>query len=649
MAQTLTLTPEAIDPSLSSGEVSHLRYRADLDGLRALAVLAVVASHVGLRFCSGGFVGVDVFFVISGYLIGGILLREVAANARIDYLDFYERRIRRIFPALLAMLVAVTFVAYQTFLPIDLVSFARMGAAALLFSSNIALAHSGGYFDFSAANNYLTHTWSLGVEEQFYIVLPPLLMLLRRKVADRSIEKVILWLTILSFAASIPATRLYPTWSFYLLPTRFWELLTGILAFLYAPRLANLTRRCKTSLALVGLLCILVPIALYSPATTFPGLAALPPCLGTALILATGSTLVHRAFARPVPVLIGQFSYSLYLWHWPLIVYDRMHPFTHQHTHLVKFSIVAASMAIAYASWRWIETPFRKGRFKPSRLTLFAVAGGLSACALASFAAFALTHGAAYRFSPLEQQIASYRDTSGSESHYRFGTCFLEKPSSTQLPDWSACLAPDRTRPNVLLLGSSLIAQMRDALGATYPELHFLQATSPNCQLQSPASPDQSPGCPALMHYIFQNYLPRHHVDAVVFQIEPDQPSPQVLAEVLTFFRQQNTHVYVVGSQVTYTVPGPSVSIASLRHPDRYRPQTQFSETMLKDTSRHQALIRSAGATAISMSEILCPNATCTLFAAPGVPMQMDQVHLTYPGTEYVARAWRTRGLLLAP
>ncbi len=647
LAQTLTLTPEAVDPSLPAGEATHLRYRADLDGLRALAVLAVVASHIELSFCRGGFVGVDVFFVISGYLIGGILLREVAARGRIDYLDFYERRIRRIFPALLAMLAAVTVVAYETFLPIDLTAFAKMGAAALLFSSNFMLAHSGGYFDFSAANNYLTHTWSLGVEEQFYIVLPPLLMLLRRRVADRSIGKVILWLAVLSFAASMPATRLYPTWSFYLLPTRFWELLAGVLAYLYAPRLAGLSRAMQTALALLGLFCILAPIALYTPFTSFPGLAALPPCLGAALLIATGSTLVHRALSWRVAVLIGQFSYSLYLWHWPLIVYFRMHPFTHEHTRLAKLAIVTAALAIGYASWRWIETPFRKGRFKPSRGRLFALAAGLSGCALAAFLAFGLTHGAAYRFTPQEQQIAAYRDTAGSEAHYRSKTCFLEEGSARQLPDWNTCLAPDPRRPNVLLLGSSLIAQMHDALAAAYPEMHFLQATSPNCELQSPQSPNRTPGCAALMHYIFTDYLPHHRVDAVIFQVAPDQTQPQALADVLAFFRRQGTRVYVVGSQVSYTVPGPDVAISALRHPATYRPQSQFAAAMGKDTSELRDLTRNAGATYISMFDILCPGQSCKLFAAPGVPMEMDQAHLTYQGTEYVAQAWRARGYLL--
>jgi peptidoglycan/LPS O-acetylase OafA/YrhL len=633
---------------IAKPDAFHLRYRRELDGLRAIAVLAVVASHIQLHFFDGGFVGVDVFFVISGYLIGSILLREVAAKGRIDYAEFYERRIRRIMPALLTMLVAVAAVAYLVFLPKDLIEFSKMGAAALLFSANIYLSRSGGYFDFEAANNFLTHTWSLGVEEQFYIVLPPLLMLFRRKVANGTIGTLIAWIAGISFAVSIPAAYLAPTGTFYLLPTRIWELLLGTLTYLHAGRIGRLSPRMQGVLAWIGLLAICLPIVFYSRQIVFPGLSALPPCAGAALLIATGATLVHRMLSWRGCVLIGQISYSLYLWHWPIVVYNRMYPLS-SNPHVVKLAILALSLAIAYGSWRWIETPFRQGRLRPSRKTLFALSGGLSGAVLIFFLAIVMTRGAAYRFSPAEQGIASYRQSGGSIEHFRVGQCFIERPTEANLPDWNECLKPDPSRPNYLLLGSSLIAQLRDALQQTYPGIHFLQATSPSCAVRSPASQDGGKGCPALMRFIFADYLAHTQVDAVLFQVEPGDPSPETLSSVLDFFRERGIRVYAIGSQVQYERPEPALAIASISSPrtsQGFRLEDHFREDPRKDEATYRAAIEREGGTYLSMFETLCPDGHCRAFAEPGIPMETDQEHLSYAGALYVARAWRDRGVL---
>jgi peptidoglycan/LPS O-acetylase OafA/YrhL len=625
---------------------THLRYRPDLDGLRALAVLAVVGSHVSLRSFDGGYVGVDVFFVISGYLIGGILLREVGRQGRVNYVDFYERRIRRIFPALLAMLLAVAIVTYLVLLPKDLLNFAKMGTSALLFSANIYLSRSGGYFDFEAANNFLTHTWSLGVEEQFYIVLPPFLMLFRSRIANGRIRSVIAWTAAISFAISVPAVYFAPTGSFYLLPTRIWELMAGVLAYLYGPQVCRLAGRWQSVLAAIGLVAILLPIALYTRRTLFPGLSALPPCLGAALIIATGSTFVHRMLSWRVCVLIGQISYSLYLWHWPIVVYNKMYPFSPQHERLMKLGVIGLSLVIAYLSWRWIETPFRKGRFKPSRAGVFWFAGVCSAAFLAFFLLISVTNGAAYRFSPFEQQIASYRQSGGSLQHFRVGKCFIEKPTAASEPDWDACLKPDPARPNYLLLGSSLMAQLHDGLSEVYPEIHFLQATSPNCNIKDPAEAPGREGCSVLMHYIFADYLAHNKIDAVMFQVEPEDTTPEELTAAIGFFRQRGIRVYVIGSQVNYDLPGPALAIASLRDPKGFRLTDHVTDVTDEDDP-HKSVAQAAGATWLSMREALCNTGACRILAAPGVPMETDQEHLTYDGTLFVARNWRSRGLLL--
>jgi peptidoglycan/LPS O-acetylase OafA/YrhL len=600
-------------------------------------------SHLQLHHLLGGFVGVDIFFVISGYLIGSILLLEVAQHGRINYLNFYERRIRRIMPALGVMLLVVGCVAYKGFLPTDLVDFSKTGIAAILFSSNIYLSRSSGYFDLKASDNLLTHTWSLGVEEQFYMFLPPLLTFFRRRVADGTIGRPILWIAAASFAASIPAAYLMPTGAFYLLPTRIWELLLGTLTYIYAPRLMRPS--IQAVLAGIGLLAICVPIYCYTTQTVFPGLAAFPPCAGAVLLIATGGTWIHRVMSRREFVLVGQMSYSLYLWHWPVIVYNRIYPgFSGEYPHTRKLLLCAVSMILGYISWRWVETPIRRGRLKPSRKTLFAWTGAVGASMLALLIALVFSGGAAFRFSPAEQNIASYRQIGGIMEHFRVGTCFVEEPSETNLPNWNDCLQPDPNRPNYLLLGSSVMAQLRDALEQTYPEIHFLQATAPSCDVQIPDS-SYSHGCAALMHYIFSDYLRRNHIDAVFFQVEPNLPSSRALSSVLDFCREHGIRAYVLGSPVEFNMPEPALAIEYARDPRKIDLASHIDATMSQDPIDRSVTL-SHGGTYISMYDTICPAGRCRAFAAPNTPIASDQEHLTLPGTFFATRMWRAHDLL---
>ena len=402
----------------------HIRYRPDIDGLRAVAILSVVACHIQLHFFGGGYVGVDVFFVISGFLIGGILLREIAQNGSVSYRKFYEHRIRRIIPALFVMLAALSAAAYLVLLPKDLIEVAPMGIATLLFSGNIVLARSSGYFGPQAADNLLLHTWSLGVEEQFYIILPPLLVFLKGARGSLPMGPLLAGIAALSFAISVPASYLRPVGAFYLLPTRLWELLAGTLVFLYGSHLGKLSSRMQNILAGTGLALILLPLPLYGSATVFPGLAAVIPVIGAVLIIGTSNTWIHQLLSLRVLVFVGKISYSLYLWHWPLVVLNRIYPVIPQ-GRVSKLAIFSASMLMGWLSWRWVESPMRFGRFKPSRKVLFS-ASGLAAMVLLAYFSWTYRTGAIERFSPEEQRIASYRESGGIKEHFRVGQCFVE-------------------------------------------------------------------------------------------------------------------------------------------------------------------------------------------------------------------------------
>lgn len=344
-----------------------LPYRKDIDGLRAVAVLPVCFFHLDLPGFPGGFVGVDVFFVISGYLMALLIGRELDAHA-FSLRHFYERRARRILPALFFMLGVVSIGATFLMPPKLFKDFGETLVAAVAFGSNVLFRYkSANYFDAPTDWNPLLHTWSLGVEEQFYIVFP-LYLLLLRGLGARARFVITAIVACCSLMLSIWGTQNGPTAAFYLLPTRAWELLLGaLIALLMLGRSRILddirsSPRLASAVALAGLGLIALAMFGYDRNTAFPGVAALAPCGGAALLLAMGGSSADRVTRlltiKPLP-FIGRISYSLYLWHWPLIVYaDRYLSYGGLNVP-ARIGVLCASLACAYAGWRWIEQPFR--------------------------------------------------------------------------------------------------------------------------------------------------------------------------------------------------------------------------------------------------------------------------------------------------
>ncbi len=334
-------------------------YRPDIDGLRAVAVLAVLVFHFGGAL-SGGFVGVDVFFVISGFLITGILAREVEQGT-FSLRRFWTRRLRRIAPASLVVTIVTLVTGLCLLMPNDLVPLAKATIAQQTMLTNVYEWRNMNYFD-THRPRPLLHMWSLAVEEQFYLVYP--LLFARLPMRRRGLVRAILWgAMVVSLVFSVYATSYRAGMAgFFLLPFRAWELLLGGLAALETPRRPLGAARAN-ALALLGLGLIVVPCVTYVERMQFPGLAALPPCLGACFLIFAGThdrTLVGRVLSSPVAVAIGLISYSLYLWHWPLHVYASYGTWGVMPTS-VTVMLYVASFALAWLSWRWIETPFRHG------------------------------------------------------------------------------------------------------------------------------------------------------------------------------------------------------------------------------------------------------------------------------------------------
>ncbi len=350
-------------------------HRRDIDGLRAVAILPVLLFHAHIPGFGGGFVGVDVFFVISGYLITGILLKDIA-RARFSILRFYERRIRRIFPALMAMLAVVGAVSYAWLLPQELRPLGRSLIAATLFVSNIFFYRQVGYFNGASELKPLLHTWSLAVEEQFYIFFPIYLWAVSKRLSRPAVVKLTAALALASLALATWAAGKSPKAAFFLAPHRANELLLGALLALDAVRVPA-RQRARDLLSLAGLALIGGAVVGYSDATPFPGVTALLPCLGAGAIIQAGKdgrSLVGRWLATGPMVFIGLISYSLYLWHWPILALARtvaMRPLTGGEI----AAALGAAALLAVLSWRFVESPFRHPDAVAGRRGIFALAG----------------------------------------------------------------------------------------------------------------------------------------------------------------------------------------------------------------------------------------------------------------------------------
>ena len=368
-------------------KAQSLSYRPEVDGLRAIAVLAVVLFHDGLGV-PGGYIGVDVFFVISGFLITSLIVKELHKQ-EFTLRNFWERRVRRIIPAISVMVLVTLIAGWFLLLPADYASLARSAVWQAVFGVNIHYWLNTGYFADVADEMPLLHTWSLAVEEQFYLCVPLLLLVVRRASIVRGRDRVfavLLGATIVSVVAAVYGVASHPAATFYLLPTRAWELLCGGLLSV-APRaeFAAKGRAWREVVATLGLASILLPCWLYSKATPFPGFAAVPPCFGAALFLWAcnhdpGSDVRSLPFAarlltaRPF-VFVGLISYSLYLWHWPLIVfasYWAPMPLTLRH----RLTLAGAGLICGIVSWRYVETPFRNRDVCRSRTAMFAFTVG---------------------------------------------------------------------------------------------------------------------------------------------------------------------------------------------------------------------------------------------------------------------------------
>lgn len=478
-----------------------MKYRREIDGLRALAVIPVILFHAGIKVFSGGFVGVDVFFVISGYLITTIILAEME-QGKFSLVNFYERRARRILPVLFFVMLLTTVAAWLMLLPSDMKDFSRSLVAVCVFASNILFWRESGYFDTAAELKPMLHTWSLAVEEQYYVVFP-LLLMLTWKLGRRWILVLLALAGLASLGVAQWGSARMPTAAFYLLPARGWELLIGAMAAFYLsngnrPSVGRHTRELG---GVIGLALILYAIFFYDNHTPFPGIYALVPTVGAVLIIicAQQDTFIGRIMGMRVLVGVGLISYSAYLWHQPLFVFARHRGLT-ESDHEVFLALFAVSLLLAYMSWRFIEQPFRnKTRIGRSTVFTFALAGN------ALFIAFGLLgnsrNGDLGQISPEQRQLLAYFENdapswryfekTGMHEKYRDDCNFYDMPKylsgkETKVPVAAisaSCYTPTKDRDHqIFIWGDSHAQQIYFGLNEVLKkDFDVLQVASSGC------------------------------------------------------------------------------------------------------------------------------------------------------------------------
>lgn len=649
----------------------RMRFRADIDGLRALAVLPVVLFHVEVPGFSGGFVGVDIFFVISGYLITGLITEEIKTDT-FTIASFYERRARRILPALFLVLAVSSVAAAMLFLPARFAKFSESLLYTVAFASNVHFSQALGYFGDAARHSPLLHTWSLAVEEQFYIAFPLVLAAIRRWGGGRFV----LWLVpiaVLSFAGSAWSVVHQPVDAFYLAPSRAWELLLGALLALGAvPDIRS--ERLRNAMGLAGLAMVAIAVARYSRETPFPGPTALLPCAGAALILLAGRgrSWSGALLATGPLILIGRISYSLYLWHWPVLVFAA--PMKSELGQPVfDIAVIGLSFAAAWASWRFVEAPFRR-RTRFGRRTIFvAAASGLVLFAGAGQFGH-LTRGWPQR---LPARVATLDSYVKARTHNWKG-CVAER--SNRVPPGKACTFGANVPASIAVWGDShaaalvpgvakvaarhgdgvklfamggcppLLGVERSDWGGTHCLTHnrqVLQALRENSVIDT-----------VVLVARYALYVEGYTGDLGPAEADAGQP-PQIAAAgrkasspsprklLAKHLRKTVKALRAAGKRVALVYPVPETGYDEPQHLARLalyrrdpssftRPESYYRKRQRFVVKALDSLGRAPGIVRIHPAKRLCNGKACIVMAS-GKPLYFDDDHLSIAGAAYIS------------
>ena len=662
-----------------------MQYRRDIDGLRAIAVIPVVIFHIAQSFLRGGYVGVDIFFVISGFLISRNIFTQHEKGS-FKLLTFYEHRLRRIAPAYIVLLLFISVLVALYSLPPETRRFGKTLVSAIFSTTNIYFWSTTNYFAVTAEELPLLHTWSLSTEEQFYLVFPIMIVFIGKYFSIRKIM-VVFALFFTSFVASAIAVYVYPVGAFYLLPTRAWELLIGTILALeinrrpsedftapldhpnavgaHARRLASsrapLRQRLRglmqssenDLIAVLGIILIAVPMVIYNPESHFPGLLALPPCLGTALIIYSGSkcqTFVACILSSPPIRFFGLISYSLYLWHWPILVFQKtMFILTASDSKLIaRVSVFFVSVVCATISWWFVERLTRNRALVRSKWLI--IGSVASALALLLCGGIMIgSDGLPSRFSSAEKAVSAYLDYD-QVKQFRVGKCFLTRDDTFTLFDQGECLPDLPNRADYLILGDSHAAALSYGLRYTFPDANVLQVSGVGCPPLAVMQSDPSPACPQLIELALKSIPRSRRISEVWLAARwnlgrlgraPGWNANWLgdLLETVDSLRKQNVEVVIIGPMPEYQTELPRLIVEGIHRNDPQLPQRFISPDSIKLDSVMEEFAKSNKIRYVSLARAICPNKRCIETGVGGVPLLFDSDHLTDAGSILVSSA----------
>ncbi len=630
-----------------------MKYRKEIDGLRAFAVVPVIFFHAGFKPFSGGFVGVDVFFVISGYLITSIILTE-KNQGNFTLIGFYERRVRRILPALFfVMLVCLPF-AWLWMMPGDMQRFSQSVAAVSVFASNILFWRQSGYFDTANELKPLLHTWSLAVEEQFYVLFPLFLLITWRLGRRWTIASLAL-IAVISVALAHWASIHKPAAAFYLLPTRGFELMLGALVAFYMNDKPSTpaTRPISELCAFFGLGLVGYAIFTFDDSTLFPSLYALVPTLGVVLLIlfATPQTFVGKLLSYRWLVGMGLISYSAYLWHQPMFALARYRTFDQVDGPLLLFLSVLA-VFFAYLSWRYIEQPFRNRQaFKARTVFSLGLIMSMSFFFLGAYGHY--NGGFTGRFDPEIVQLLSQNTRSYSLALYRMGDCFLVLDGSQNYKDFSAdCKETVSDDTASLIWGDSHAAALSVGLRSTMSNVAQYTAS----------------GCPPLVGLVITDDLVCKNVnDFVMQEVQRMQPKTIFIHANWSKYDQINRSSFIKATIAAIQNIAPSSKILVVGSVPQWSPnlQTAIRSKLISDRAnileylpvplleglRHidedlREAADSNGARFLSAIDSLCTENVCKAIAELDGKRDLttwDNSHLTQAGSIFLSKKLLTQ------
>lgn len=530
--------------------LGHGRFLPGIEGMRALAVGVVLLFHLDISFFGGGYLGVDLFFVISGFIISRNILSDIALG-KFTLKDFYIRRFRRLLPALLVTVLLTLIAGLFLLPPAELANTAESAIYAVFSLANFHFWLESGYFDAAADAKPLLHTWSLSVEEQFYLFWPALLLALattRRRVT------IILMLLLFSLAAALLWRDVIADAIFYLLPFRLHQLMAGALVAALSLRVSNALGNLTTLVSTAGFVCVAVFLSgSYSPAVG----AAAVTALGCLLLLGAETRLALTLFGNRPMQWIGQRSYAIYLVHWPIIVLFKFGTdfalSTAERALLLALTLVAAAILHKY-----VEVPFRQRRAESRLPDKMAIPGAISIFALTVTIAALLWHldGLPSRSDTRVQSIVDSvdREKELREESIRFGRCNLHKVHDFSDYDAAECAAIDPDRKNVLVIGDSVAADTYMMLSQNYPEIRFSQATAGACTalLEINDTRGKYPACLALNEYRF-SALANLDMDLIVLASLWTEERIGPLKDTVELLRSLGKNVLILGPRISFT------------------------------------------------------------------------------------------------